>query len=200
MAFGHAVMRKGFRDGDMKVKGEKGEVSELLEGGDQDDVIIAFGGDDTIVAGDGEDDVSGGSGNDMIDLGVTADTLTGVYGFSDDVNAEATFDENGTDTVTWYDDEAGENGVYDVIDFSDAIEFVDPSDDGVPLTMEEKVAQVNAVLTYDALTGELGDADGNTWFVVSEDGGADFADTVYVEVDGDQFVYDAALQTWDAVA
>ncbi len=200
MAFGHAVMRKGFRDGDMKIKGEKGDVSEALEGGDGDDVIIAFGGDDAIIGGDGEDDVSGGSGNDTIDLSVTADTLMGLDGFSDDVNAEATFEENGTDTVTWYDDEPGENGVYDVIDFSDAIEFVDPSDDDLPLTTEEKVAQVNAALTYDPVTGTLGDADENAWFVASEDGGADFADTVYVEVDGDHFVYDAVLQTWEAVA
>lgn len=227
MAFGHAVKRGGFDEklknvddlyveddsadtSDQQIKGTSGDDS--IDGGGGDDVVIGFAGDDTLIGGDGEDDLSGGAGDDTL-VGGIVDDLEGVPTFfqddySDDYNAEATAEDNGTDTILGYDDDAAAGdgatlGVVDVIDFSDAIDFVDPTDNGEPTTDQEKMDQLNATLTYDDATGELSDADANVWFnVFSDYAGTTAAETVYVEVDGDVFMWDGGwvLQTeWDTV-
>lgn len=219
MAFGHGVKRKGFGGPDQKIKGDKGDVAETLEGGDGDDVIIAFDGDDQVVGQDGEDDLSGGGGDDLlvgaiwIDDDGTADVLpTDGNGevdaedtfvqdaFSDDFNAGSSFEANGSDTIWYYDGDTsgGDGDPYDVIDFSEALDFVDTNLD-LEITAEEKEAQVNDFLDYDPATGQL-TSGGNVWFTVFTDAGQTAAATVYVEVDGDQFAYNAVDSSWDLVA
>lgn len=234
MAFGHAVKRGGFDEklkniddlyveddsadtSDQQIKGTSGDDS--IDGGGGDDVVIGFAGDDTLIGGDGEDDLSGGEGDDTL-VGGIVDDLEGVPTFfqddySDDYNAEATFEDNGTDTILGYDDDAAAGdgatlGVVDVIDFSDAIDFVDPIPlDGVPTTDLEKEAQLDAILSYQEdpsspEAGELSDSGGNVWFnVYSNYEGTTAAETVYVEVDGDVFMWTGTnwdlQQDWDIV-
>lgn len=229
MAFGHAVKRGGFDqriendnalilggDGDDQIKG--GDSRNVIDGGEGDDVIIAKGGNDVAIGGDGEDDLSGGEGNDSLTGAIWNDDGDQVPerdefeqdAFSDDFNAEATFEENGTDTIFYYDADTGganddtggteDDGIYDVVDFSDTIDFVDPTPlDGQPITTAEKEAQLDADLSYDDTTGDLS-YQGDVFFKVFEDAVGTAADTVYVEVDGDQFVYDTANDDWDLVA
>lgn len=207
MAFGHAVQRRGFESPDDRIKGQKGDVAETLDGMDGDDVIIAFDGDDTVVGGDGEDDLSGGGGNDLLVGAIWTDAdedlvTEGVQGngivegdeitqdaFSDDFNAEADFASNGSDTIWYYDDTSeDETDPHDVVDLSDAIEFVDQDAD-LDVDTDDMLIQLNATFDYDATTGALGTVDG-TWFTIYEDAGTDAADMVYVEVDGTHFVSD----------
>jgi Ca2+-binding RTX toxin-like protein len=228
MAFGHGVKRGGFDDklkvegnryfaddgqvvtGDEQIKGSNGD--NTLDGADGDDVIIGYRGADLLIGGDGEDDLSGGGGGDQDTLvgGILDgdDPLAGAFTpdeFSDDFNAEASFEENGSDLIRGYDDAAGESGVVDVIDFSDAIDFVDPTDDGTPTTDEEKEAQLEAQLSYDPENGNLSDTNepANVWFNVTSDYEGTTASTVYVEVDGDVFMWDGTgwdmQQDWDLV-
>jgi hypothetical protein len=233
MANGHAVKRHGFKSNphdDQHMKGEKGdEFDDLLVGGLPenvfDDVIIGFGGDDTLVGQDGEDDLGGGAGDDLLvgamwtdDDGIVEDTEAATDGngvvdaadtfaqddFSDDFNAEGTFEENGTDTIWLYDDDVASgsahdliDGVYDVIDLSDTLDFEDTDFSGT-ITDEEKEDQLGVMFTYD--DGELQTAgnDAEVWFNVFTDEVMTVADTVYVEVDGDQFMSDGS--GWDLVA
>lgn len=206
MANGHGVKRQGFTSPDDKLKG--GRFSDdLLDGQDGDDVIIGFGGNDTLLGGDGEDDLSGGDGDDLLVGAIWEDADTdliteGIQGnglvddadtftqdaFSDDFNAEADFESNGTDTIWFYDADDGD-GVVDVIDLSKPMDFEDTD---LSLTIEdsEKLAQMNENVFFDS--GALKDGDGNTWFDIYTDAGATSASTVYVEVDGDQFMWDGS--------
>jgi hypothetical protein len=192
---------------DQQIKGTSGDDS--IDGGGGDDVIIGFGGADTLIGGDGEDDLSGGGGGDQdILVGGILDGDVGVEVFtqdeySDDYNAAGTFEENGTDLIRGYDDDEGDSGVVDVIDFSEAIDFADLA------TEDEKEAQLNLTLSYEEDSssldaGKLSDSEGNVWFnVFSDYAGTTAAETVYVEVDGDVFMWNGAgwdLQTeWDFV-
>ena len=235
MAFGHAVKRGGFDakltiaddrwdgtgstdpDGpDEQLKGSN--QSNDIDGGSGDDVIIGRGGNDRLVGGSGEDDLSGGEGNDILVGGILtgADFDTAIFtqdDYSDDYNAEATFEDNGTDTILGYDADATDfedSGVVDVIDFSDAFDFTDPTDNGEPTTVLEKEAQLNDWLAYNA-DGTLTDANNpdNVWFNVysNYDVSADpiltAASTVYVEVDGDVFTWTGSgwdlQENWDLV-
>lgn len=222
--------------GDDQIKATKGESVAVIDGGDGDDVIIGNDGINLLIGGDGEDDISGGGGFDLLiggdvdggppptddhDGDGTSETDPASFAaavvsggtftqdaYSDDFNAGATFEENGTDVIFGYDaDDGGANddtggteddGIYDVVDFSDTIDFVDPSADGQPITTAEKEAQLDADLSYDDTTGALS-YQGDTFFVVLDETGS-AAGTVYVEVDGDQFVYDTTENDWDLVA
>ena len=115
-------------------------------------------------------------------------------------DAEGTFEENGTDTIWLYDDDLtdfNDSGVYDVIDLSDTLDFEDTDFSGT-ITDEEKEDQLGVMFTYD--DGELQTAgnDAEVWFNVFTDAGMTVADTVYVEVDGDQFMSDGS--GWDLIA
>ena len=225
MAFGHAVKRGGF-DAKLTIADDRwdgtgsidpdGADEQLkgsnqpndIDGGDGDDVIIGRGGEDRLVGGSGEDDLSGGEGNDILVGGILTGTDFDTATFdqdeySDDYNAEATFGDNGTDTIRGYDDDDSGNGVVDVIDFSDAIDFAVDALEG------EKEAQLNATLSYEedpsALVGagELS-FEGNAWFnVYSEYDQSEIASTVYVEVDGDVFTWTGSgwdlQENWDLV-
>ena len=225
MAFGHAVKRGGFvtkeRDvnsrfvaddsadqNDNQIKGT--DNADSIDGGGGDDVIIGRKGADLLIGGDGEDDLSGSGGGDVDTLvgGILdgVDLATAVFTqdeYSDDYNAASSFAENGSDLVRGYDDVTAESGVVDVLDFSDPIGFVDPTPlDGIPTTDAEKEAQLDAALSYDQTTGNLSDADTNVWFNVTSDyAGTTAASTVYVEVDGDVFMWDGnswdLQETWD---
>jgi hypothetical protein len=227
MAFGHAVKRGGFDaklknvadrhiaddnglegQGDEQIKGTRD--ADSIDGGGGDDVIIGFSGDDTLIGGDGEDDLSGGEGDDTLVGGIIdGDVGSEVWSqdnYSDDYNAESTFEDNGTDTILGYDDDTTDfdnSGVVDVIDFSDNIDFEDPSDDSIPTTDVEKETQLNATLSYDNTTGELSDSEANVWFNVHSDDQGTAASTVYVEVDGDVFQWDGSgwdlQENWDLV-
>lgn len=218
MAFGHAVMRHGFSQkitvhdevgvsigqgssDDDQIKGDNN--ANMINGGDGDDVIIGKGGNDHLVGGDQEDDLSGGAGDDLLvgaiwddSVGDVANAIDANDGFtqddySDDFNAEATFAENGEDTIWIYDDDPtdfGGSGVYDVIDLSDAIALVDTDISG-----DVSESELNAAFSYDS--GELKDASDNVWFNVYQDAGTTAADTVYVEFNGDQFMWNGA--GWD---
>lgn len=208
MANGHSVKRGGFKgeSNDQKIKGDKVLDDLALSGAEGDDVIIAYGGNDTAIGQDGEDDLSGGAGDDLLIGAIWDDTVAdGMVAagdtftqddFSDDFNAEETFEDNGSDTIWMYDSNAttsdgGTEGVVDIIDLGDAIDFVDT--DGMNgIEDSEKLAQLDAAFSYDSATGALADGSANTWFTVYADAGATFADTVYVEVDGDQFMWDGA--------
>ncbi len=203
---------------DLHIKGHKFYDDLGLTGGSADDVVIGRGGNDQVVGQDGEDDLSGGAGDDLLVGAIWVDdegTLDGETGlpidstdqdfngvvdaedtftqddYSDDFNAESSFAANGTDTIWYYDDDAAGSGVVDFIDLSAAVEFSDPTpEDGAPTTDQEKIDQLDAMFSYDTGTGAFKDSADNTWFNVYEDTGADVADTVYVEVDGDQFMWD----------
>ncbi len=228
MAFGHGVKRGGFDDkfrvegdryvatdtadgtGDEQIKGSNG--ANTLDGADGDDVIIGYRGADTLIGGDGEDDLSGGGGGDIDTLvgGILDgdDPLARAFTqdeYSDDYNAAASFEENNSDLIRGYDDAAEESGVVDVIDFSEAIGFVDQEPLDGTITDAEKEAQLDAALTYNQLNGDLSDAEANVWFNVTSDyEGATAASTVYVEVDGDVFMWDGdswdLQETWDLVS
>ncbi len=221
MANGHAVKRHGFKTNphdDRHIKGTK--FDDDLFGGDFDDVIIGHGGNDTLVGQDWEDDLGGGAGNDLLVGAIWADedsdpdTVATTDGngevdaadtftqddFSDDFNAESTFAANGTDDIWLYDDDTSDfdgSGVYDVIDLSDTLDFEDTDLSGT-ITDEEKEDQLGEMFTYD--DGELQTAgnDAEVWFNVFTDAGMTVADTVYVEVDGDQFMSDGS--GWDLIA
>ena len=211
---GNGVKRGGF---DNRYKGDDGSIvgtagddhltggnsQNIMYGDDGDDVMNGKKGPDVLIGGDGEDDLTGGSdgSSDVFVPGdfdfVEEEVIQDAY--SDDINAEATFEENGIDIIFGYDDDVagGTDGIYDIIDFSDTFDFVDPSDDGQLITAEEKEAQMDSWLIYNSTFGVLGDTDYNIWFYVF-DSALEGAATVYVEVDGDVFTYDGA--NWDLVA
>lgn len=227
MAFGHAVKRGGFDDKQFNIDAQVGidtytggpgdellrgnNDANMIDGAAGDDVIIGKGGDDHLVGGDGEDDLSGGEGDDLLvgamwedendDSTIDADDKFTQDDFSDDYNAEATFAENGTDTIWYYDadpTDSSDSGVVDFIDLSEPIEFVDTDDSG---TVEdaEMLAQLNGEWSYDDGTGALSNSDG-TWFNVYSDAGTTAAETVYLEVDGNQFTWDTGADEWTLVA
>jgi hypothetical protein len=221
MANGHSVNRRGFFGEDDLIKGHKIN-DDVLIGGDGDDVIIGFGGSDQLVGEDGEDDLSGGAGNDLLVGAIWADGDTdtetdGIQGngivdaadtfaqddYSDDFDAGADAESNGTDTIWYYDADAsaGEGateGVVDIIDLSDATDFVDGEDENDTIDQAEMEEQLNAAFHYHEESGELDDGDNNTWFEVYSDAGGTAAETVYVEVDGNQFMWDG--DSWGLVA
>ena len=110
---------------------------------------------------------------------------------SDDFNASPTFEENGVDIIGGYDDD-DTDGVVDIIDFSDAISFSGSE------AMEE---QLDALLSYDPDTGALGEGSDNWFFVFSNVNplAPNPADTVYVEVDGNEFSWNSTTDSWDMV-
>ncbi len=227
MAFGHAVERRGFEDKVFNIDAEVGDTTytggagdELLRGNNDanmidgaagDDVIIGKAGDDHLVGGDGEDDLSGGEGDDLLvgaiwtdanaDSTIDAGDTFVQDDFSDDYNAEATFAENGTDTIWYYDADPEDfeaSGVVDFIDLSEPIEFVDQDSD-LDVDTDDMLIQLNNEWTYDETTGALSSG-GNTWFNVFSDDGTTAAETVYLEVDGNQFTWDTGADEWALVA
>ena len=76
-----------------------------------------------------------------------------------------------------------------IIDLSKPMDFEDTSGDFI-IDDAEKLQQMNDHVVYDS--GALKDGDGNTWFNVYSDAGVTEAATVYVEVDGDQFMWDGS--------
>ena len=171
--------RNGSEDDDF-LRGDKAGTANMIDGEGGDDVIIGKGGADHLVGGDGEDDISGGAGNDLLVGGGWIDALSDSVvdsedsflqdDYSDDFNAEATFVENGTDTIWLYDaNQAGEAG-----------------------------NAGDASLTSKGELSDL--AEENVWFVVYEDNGVTEADTVHVSVKHNdveyQYTWDTAEDEW----
>lgn len=225
MANGNGVERNGFKDPALHAKSVKGEnpigtewddqikgstdaaVSDLLDGNEGDDVIIAYAGDDTAFGGTGRDNLAGGAGDDTLIGGAWNDDEvegdvegdTGTVGMvdadevvqdsdRDTFVAASSFEANGTDTILLYDEPEevleGEVSVSDAIDLTDAF-VLNVTDTDLSGTVEQAEidAALAAMVSYDASTGALS-IGGSVWFNVFEDyAGTDAADSIVIEVD-----------------
>ena len=135
---------------------------DLLEGGDQGEVIKGLAGNDVLRGGGGDDMLAGGAGDDMLDGGAGNDSLNGGAGNDTYVFARG----YGADTIHEVDDATNN---FNTVSFG-----ADMSADDVVLTRSGNDLVVRISATSDVLTvqgqfsgnakiGQIVFTDGTTW-------------------------------------